>query len=134
LGTGGVLSEADRSFLPRTYPVLQVESVEFKKGHKRSKNLRKKQRIVDSANNNQMPSHLQSHANNNTHFEEAARLSLLNRFGCLSNPFYYHTLLHPDLSSYQQAWRIVKEEVSHLLVTFDPFEDQVKRVVRWCPL
>jgi len=85
-----------------TQEMEPVEKEELKKGHKRSKNLRKKQRMGD-AGNNRAP----NGTNKNVHLEEEAKLALLIKFGCQPKPFfYYHTLLHPDLLSYQEAWRI----------------------------
>jgi len=45
---------------------------------------------------------------NNDSNELRARSKLLRRFGCnISAPFFYHTALHHDLSSYQEAWNIL---------------------------
>jgi len=104
LGTGGVVSEANRCFWPYLslfYRWSQRRKKGRKKSHTLSKNLRKKQRTLGDAGNNQTPNH------ENVHLEEEAKLALLTKFGCQPKPFfYYHTLLHPDLSSYQEAWRI----------------------------
>jgi len=48
--------------------------------------------------------------------EEKAKVLLLKKFGCSPELYFYHTQLHPDLTSYRHAWMVVSEKMDFLLV------------------
>jgi len=79
-----------KEFLATLSQPQEVEPEEKKgrkKSHTVSKNLRKKQRMLSDANNNQK----QNDTNKNTHLEEEAKLALLTKFGCQPKPFFIIT-------------------------------------------